>query len=101
MLKTKAEIRFTLEGKNYSGELKLRPVFNFGKELLFSGAIESDDKMYFYNKPYTVDIIFFTVEDEAYAAVQPLLQNGMNLAIQEGSNKIIGIAKLINFEYVV
>ena len=99
MLKTKAEIRFTLEGRNYTGELKLRPVFNFGEELLFSGVIKSDNKMYFYNKPYTVDIDFFTIEDEAYAAVQPLLQNGMNLAIQEGSNKIIGIAKLLDFEY--
>ena len=98
MLKAKAEIVFTLEGRNYSGKNVLRPAFNFGEDLLFSGQIKGDTDKYLYNQEYDVDIDFFTIEGEAYEAVQPLLKVDMDLAIQEGS-RIIGLAKLVDFAY--
>ena len=99
MLKAKAEIQFTLQGRNYRSGKHFRPVFNFGDELLFSGTVVSDDNEYIYNKEYTVDIEFFTIEDEAYNALQSHLRPGMGLTIQEGS-RITGIATLLDFSYV-
>lgn len=99
MLKAKAIIRFTLQGRNYEATRQLRPAFNLGDDLLFSGNILSENTQYLYNIEYTVDIEFFTIEDEAYVAVSPLLSEGMTVAMQEGS-RLIGIAKLYNLEYV-
>ena len=45
-----------------------------------------------------VDIDFFTIEDEAYNTLQPLLKSGLGLTIQEGA-RITGIAKLVDFTY--
>jgi hypothetical protein len=98
MLKAKAEIMFTLENKNYLNNSKLQPVFNFGKDLLFSGTIKSDDKEYLYRKKYEVDIDFFTIYGEAYDAVKPALKPDMGLTIQAGK-RILGIAKLIDYKY--
>jgi len=98
MLRANGEIKFTLEGRNYAGGRHLRPVFRFGEGLLFSGTIKSDSTEYLYNNVYTVDIEFFTVNDEAYAALIPVLADGLCLTIREGS-RVIGIASLSNFEY--
>ena len=98
MLKAKAEIQFTLENRNFNRQY-FRPVFNFGNGLLFTGHLKSDHDKYLYNQIYTVDIDFFTIEDEAYNAVRPLLRNDMDMAIQEGANKIVGIAKVWDFLY--
>ena len=98
MLKTKAEIKFTLEGKNYAGGKQFRPVFRFDDGLLFSGTIVSDESEYIYNKVYDVGLEFFTVKNEAYSALQPILKQNTGLTTQAGS-KIIGIAALIDFAY--
>jgi len=99
MLKARAEIQFTLQGRTYRGGKHFRPVFKFGDGLLFSGTVVSDNSEYVHNKAYTVDIEFFTVEDEAYYALQSVLQPGMGLTIQEGS-RITGIATLLDYSYV-
>jgi len=98
MLKAKAEIQFTIKNRNFNRNY-FRPVFNFGNGLLFTGFLKSDDNKYLYNQKYTVDIDFFTIKDEAYSAVQPLLKDGMDIAIQEGASKIVGIAKAWDFAY--
>jgi len=99
MLNAKAEITFTLEGRSYSGaKYPLRPAFRFGEGLLFSGNIKSDEPMYMCNEKYHVDIEFFTIEEEGYAAIKPFLSEGVDLVMQEGS-QIIGLAKLNSFTY--
>jgi len=98
MLKAKAEIQFTLENRNFNSRY-FRPIFNFGNGLMFTGFLKSDNNKYLYNQTYMVDIDFFTIKDEAYIAVKPLLKNGMDMAIQEGASKIVGIAKVWGFEY--
>ena len=98
MLKAKAEIQFTLENRNFNNRY-FRPIFNFGNGLMFTGFLKSDHNKYLYNQTYTVNIDFFTIKDEAYTAVKPLLKNGMDMAIQEGASKIVGIAKVWDFEY--
>ena len=101
MLKAKAEIQFTLEGRNFRGGNKgtFRPIFNFGKDYLFTGAVKSPNEIYLYNKIYEVDIDFFTITDEALDTVRPLLKKDMDMAVQESSTKIIGIAKITDFIY--
>ena len=99
MLKAKAEIQFTLPDRTYHGSKHFRPVFRFGDGLLFSGTVSSDETEYTPNKKYLVDIDFFTIEDEAFSVINPILKPGMNLAIQEGSHRIVGIAKLLEYKY--
>ena len=90
---------FTLEGRNFDVENRtFQPPFNFGKGLLFTGTIKSGHREYLCKEKYEVDIEFFTIEDEAYEAVKPLLKPNMPLAIQEG-RRILGIAKLLDYEY--
>jgi hypothetical protein len=98
VLRAKAEIQFTLPNRSYRGSKHFRPVFRFGDGLLFSGTILSDTIEYTPNKTYLVDIDFFTIEDEAYSALKPLLKSGMGLTIQEGV-RITGVAKLLDFIY--
>jgi len=99
MLNAKAEITFTLEGRNYNGgKYPLRPTFRFGDGLLFSGDIISDNTEYLYNKKYLVDIEFFTIEEDSYAAILPHLSVGNDLVMQEGS-QIIGLARLNDYTY--
>ena len=98
MLKAKAEIEFTLPDRIYHGSKHFRPVFRFGEGLLFSGTVLSNETEYTPNKKYLVDIDFFTIEAEAYNALQPLLKSGMGLTIQEGA-RITGIAKLVDYTY--
>ena len=99
MLRAKAEIQFTLQGRDYLGGKNFRPVFKFGDGLLFSGTVVSENDEYIHNKEYTVDIEFFTVEHEAYNALQSVLRPGMGLTIQEGA-RITGVATLLDYSYV-
>jgi len=98
MLKAKAEIKFTMPDRIYKSGKHFRPVFRFGEGLLFSGTVMSDTIEYAPNQTYLVDIDFFTIEDEAYFALQPVLKPDMGLIIQEGA-RITGIAKLVDFAY--
>jgi len=98
MLKAKGEIMFTLDGKNYTAD-QLRPAFMFSEELLFTGGIKSDTDMYYQGQSYDVNIEFFTVEDKAYSVLKPILKDDMDLVICSGK-RILGIAKLRDFEYV-
>ena len=61
-----------LEGRN-----TLRPAFNFGNELLFSGTIKNSLKKYLFEKEYVVKVEFPTIEDEAYEAIKPLIKIGI------------------------
>ena len=98
MLKAKAEIQFTIDGRVFNKKY-FRPTFNFGNNLLFSGNLISDEDVYLHNQPYIVDIDFFTIEDEAFNALSSVLKSGMDFAIQEGARKIVGIAKLLDYQY--
>jgi len=98
VLKAKGEIIFTLEGKNYTSS-QLRPAFMFSENLLFTGGITGNADMYYQGQTYDVNIEFFTVEDEAYTALKPILKDNMDLAICSGK-RILGTAKLRDFEYV-
>ena len=98
MLKAKGTVRFTLDVKNYTSD-QLRPAFMFSEDLLFTGGIKSDADMYYYGQTYDVDVEFYTVEDEAYATLKPLLREEMDLTICSG-RRILGIAKLRDFEYI-
>ena len=99
MLSAKAEIIFTLDGRNYSGcKYPLRPAFRFGDGLLFSGNIKSNATEYLNNKKYLVDIEFFTIGDDGFSVIKPYLSEGMDLVMQEGS-QIIGLARLNSYTY--
>jgi hypothetical protein len=106
MLIIKAEMMFFNPIKNssikdgISAKATIRPAFNFGEELLFSGTVESDSEceMYLYQNVYVVKVTFPTIEGEAYEAVKPLIKIGMNLDIQNGS-RVIGKAKLLDYEF--
>jgi len=98
MLKAKAEIKFTMPDRTYKSGKHFRPVFRFGDGLLFSGTVKSDTPEYVPNQTYLVDIDFFTIEEEAYVALQPVLRPEMGLTIQEGM-RITGVAKLVDFAY--
>ena len=97
MLKTKAEIQFTLEGKNYTAD-QLRPAFRFADNLLFTGCISSNQDMYYQGNTYEVDVDFFTIDDGAYGLLEPILEKNMGLTICTGK-RILGIAKLLEFSY--
>jgi len=97
MLTANAEIKFTLEEKNYSVK-PLRVAFNFGPGLLFTGEIVSEHTIYSYNEVYGVNVNFFTVEDEAYAVLKSVLAPGIGVTMQAGS-RILGTAELNNFVY--
>ena len=99
MLKAKTAVQFTLEGKNRAGGDRLCAAFNFGNNLLFTGRVGHDDDVFLFNNEYSVDVDFFTIDAEAFTLLQPVLTEGMDLAIQEGK-RIIGIAKLLEFSYL-
>ena len=98
MLKAKAEIQFTLPNRTYRGHKHFRPVFGFGEGLLFSGLIPKEGVEYLPNKKYLVDVLFFTIQEEAYSAIKPILKSGMGLTIQEGA-RVTGNATLVDFAY--
>jgi len=98
MLKAKGEVIFTLEGKNYTAD-QLRPAFMFAEGLLFTGGIKSDVDMYYQGQTYKVDVDFYTVEDEAYSILKPLIKEFMELAICSGK-RILGKATLHDFTYI-
>ena len=97
MLTADAAIRFTLENKNYSAK-PLRVIFNFGSGLLFSGEIISTHPVYAYNEIYDVNVDFFTIQDDSYAALKSVLSPKMGVVMQAGS-RILGTAELSNFKY--
>ena len=97
MLTANATIKFTLQDKSYSVK-PLRVAFNFGSGLLFTGEIISEHAVYSYNEAYGVSIEFFTVEDDAYSVIQPILTPGIGVTMQAGS-RILGTAELSNFTY--
>ncbi|MCL1986841.1 MAG: hypothetical protein FWG64_02585 [Firmicutes bacterium] len=98
MLKANAKIKFTLEGKNYTNDNEFRIAFRFADNLIFSGHVESDNEVYCANKEYDVSIQFFTVEDEAYSALTPILSTNDILAMCAGK-RILGTARLLDYEY--
>jgi hypothetical protein len=98
MLRAKAEIQFTLEGKNYVPDNQFRIAFNFGEGLIFSGTIRSNHTEYLQGEKYLTDVEFFTVEDEAYFALQPLLTKGKTLSLCAGK-RILGVAVLHDYSY--
>jgi hypothetical protein len=106
MLTIRAEIKFFNPNKSssindgLSAKATIRPAFNFGKELLFSGTVESDSEceMYLYQNVYVVKVTFQTIDGEAYEAVKSVIKIGMNLDIQNGS-RVIGEAKLLDYKY--
>jgi len=100
MLRAKAEIQFTLEGKNYVPDDQFRIAFNFGDGLIFSGTIRSNHSEYLQGERYLTDVEFFTVEDEAYAALQPVLKKGKSLSLCAGK-RMLGVAVLQDFSYGV
>ena len=97
MLIANANIRFTLENKNYCVK-PLRVAFNFGSGLMFTGEIISEHPEYSYNRKYGVSVDFFTVEDDAYAALQSVLMPNIGVVMQAAS-RILGTAELSNFVY--
>ncbi|MCL2015382.1 MAG: hypothetical protein FWG68_03940 [Defluviitaleaceae bacterium] len=99
MLKAKAKIKFTLEGKNYANDSEFRIAFRFADNLIFSGHVISDNEIYFANTEYDVRIQFFTVEDEAYNALTPILSTNDILAMCAGK-RILGTAKLIDYSFI-
>lgn len=106
MLVVTAEIIFFKLNENSSiddgldASKTLRPAFNFGEDLLFSGTIKNDSSLqkYLYEKEYVIKVEFPTIEDEAYEAIKPLIKIGMDLNMQTGS-KTIGKAKLLDYVY--
>jgi len=97
MLRAKGEIVFTLEGKNYTAD-QLRPAFMFAEGLLFTGGILSDAETYYQGQTYNVNIDFYTIEDEAYSLLKPLIKDYMDVAICSGK-RVLGKATLHDFTY--
>ena len=59
-----------------------------------------DEDVYLHYHPYVVGIDFFTIEDEAFNVVRSILKFGMDIAIQEGARKIVGITRLLDYQYL-
>lgn len=104
MLITKMEIRFYKNAATlgyFHANSILRPAFNFGQDLLFSGTIiyEGSTEKYLVLKDYIVGIDFSTITNEAYTYIKSSIEIGMYLNIQLAS-KVIGEARMIDFVYV-
>jgi hypothetical protein len=98
MIRGKVKIKPTTEGKSYTQKEHLRLAFNFGDDLIFTGAIKGNHAKYECGMDYDVDVDFFTVDDEAYAMLKPKLKKGMKLVICEGK-RIRGVAHLLDYTY--
>jgi len=98
MLRANGEVTFTLEGNNYTASNHFRVAFSFGDGMLYSGTIKSNKEEYIQGQTYHVNIEFFTIEDEAYKILRPVLADEVDTVMCAGS-KIIGVAKLTNFIY--
>lgn len=82
----------------YDATRILRPTFNLGGQL-FSGSITSNESMYCWNQPYTVQVDFFTIDTaEVYQLVKDQLVIGRTYPIHIGQ-KIIGQAELLTLTY--
>lgn len=98
MLSAKGEIVFTLAGNNYTASDHFRVTFSFGNGMLYSGTIKSKYYEYLEGQTYDVDIDFFTIEDEAFFQLKPILEEKMDTVMCAGS-RILGTANLTNFVY--
>ena len=98
MLRAKGEIMFTLAGSNYTASNHFRVAFSFGEGMLYSGTIKSEYDEYCQGQTYRVDIEFFTVEDEAYELIKPVLAEEVDTVMCAGS-KLLGVATLTDFYY--
>ena len=96
MLRAKGEIVFTLAGSSYTASNHFRVAFSFGNGMIYSGNIKSDNSEYIEGTAYLVDIEFFTIEDEAFILLQPVLKADLDVVMCAGS-RILGIAKLSDF----
>lgn len=84
------------EWAGYNGERILRPTFNLGG-ILVSGNIISDEKMYYWDRKYTVLVDFFTVDTPGtYPGLESKLFVGGEYDIQLAS-KVIGKAIMIDY----
>jgi hypothetical protein len=102
MLKGKVRMTPMLYGKNYKNHPHLRLCFLFGddvKGFRLTGGVRSSCAEFLQGETYDVDVEFFTVIDDAYSKLKPILKKGMRLAICEG-RKIVGDAQLLDFKYV-
>jgi|LGOV01.1.fsa_nt_gb hypothetical protein len=102
MLIVRANIKFYKNEIKYnlSTERALRPAFDFGNGMLFSGELKPDQELkeIVPGIEYELDISFFTIDNEAYEAVSRFIKKGSNLKIHTGS-KIIGEGCIKNFTY--
>jgi len=99
MLKAKAKIRFTVNGKDYIAHDRFDVAFRFGEGLLFSGRISGETDAYLNKRDYNVDVAFFTIDnDEAYSMVEHTLNDNARFPICAG-RKIIGDALMYDFIY--
>lgn len=78
----------------------IRPAINFGNDLLFSGTILVDRKIQIIRRGefYNAIIEMPTIEDEAYEAINHLLNFG-NIFKMQSASKVIGKGKIIDFIY--
>ncbi|MFS1513023.1 hypothetical protein VQL36_11390 [Chengkuizengella sp. SCS-71B] len=107
MLILEAEIYFDKPNENpkalpndLSTKILIRPAINFGNDLLFSGQIETDKNIEVIKrgKLYKVTIDMFTVEDEAYDAINHLVYKGSRFKLQSAS-RVTGKGKILDFIY--
>ncbi|MGV7115128.1 hypothetical protein [Paenibacillus kyungheensis] len=100
MLIVEAQIMF--DKQNLSHDLStnniLRPAFNFGRDLLFSGNILVDQniKILERNKWYEVIIELPTIQEEVYYHIQDLINIG-NTFYMHRASKVLGEGIIINF----
>ena len=98
MLRAKGEIMFTLAGNNYTASDHFRVAFSFGDGLLFSGAIKSNHSEYTQGQAYHVSIEFFTIENEAFELLRPVIKDELDTVMCAGS-RILGTARLTDFTF--
>lgn len=100
MLIVEAQIMFYKQNLSHdlSNNNILRPAFNFGKDLLFSGNILVDQNIRILerDKWYEIIIELPTVQEEAYYHIQDLIDIG-NTFYMHRASKILGEGIILNF----
>lgn len=96
------EARIIFDKQNLSYDLStnniLRPAFNFGRDLLFSGNILVDQNIRVLkrNKWYEAIIELPTIQEEAYYHIQDLVDIG-NTFYMHRASKVLGEGIILNF----
>jgi hypothetical protein len=102
MLLLEAEISFSLEAipNDICTKQIIRPAFNFGNNLLFSGNIIPDKKLDILVRGhiYRVIVELPTIELEAYENIKNLVCIGNSFTIQNPI-KIVGHGKILDFTF--